>query len=124
MAIGANRISSPHRFGSRLATETITTGLSYTDNLNSFTPLDHVTERKMSGEVNSFNKASVSRATHLPFSLAASGLFPCEIPAPLPSLQVQSLPKISLSLCRATNSREKALSRDSALLPELADISP
>src|SRR5258708_5780951 len=91
--------------------------------LNSWTPFSQTTLRKISGDASCFKTPSVSRATHLPASLAASGLLFCETPDPLPSVQLQSLPKISLLWCRTRKSRVKPVSRESALLPELADIS-
>ena len=53
--------------------------------------------RKMSGEVDRFSRPNVSRATHLPAIRAAAGLLDWLTPPPWPSLQLQSLPKSSLS---------------------------
>lgn len=86
-------------------------------------PFSHVIWRKTSGEVKPFNRPRVSRATHLPANLLASGLLPCDTPPPFPSEQEQSLPKINLLRCRVMKSREKSLSRERALLPEFADMS-
>src|SRR5690606_25545139 len=70
------------------------------------------------------SRVSVSRATHLPRMRGATlGLF-WAAPPPLPSVQLQSLPNISLSWWRWRKSRVKAAARDRALLPELADRSP
>src|SRR5436190_2896844 len=80
--------------------------------------------RKMSGGAAFFNTVSVSRATHLPASRAAAGLFAWLVPAPWPSLQLQSLPISSLSWWRFRKSGVNDGSRDSALLPELAEQSP
>src|SRR4051794_27641117 len=91
--------------------------------LNILTPFSQVTCRKISGDVSFFKRPRVSRATHLPASLLASGLLPCEMPAPFPSAQAQSLPKINLLRWRTMKSREKSISRESALFPEFADIS-
>ena len=44
-----------------------------------------------------FSRPSVSRATHFPAIRAAAGLLFWLTPPPWPSLQPQSLPKISLS---------------------------
>ena len=48
----------------------------------------------MTVEVDRFSTLNVSRATHLPAIRGAAGLL---YPAPWPSLQLQSLPKRSLS---------------------------
>src|SRR5580658_2183560 len=74
--------------------------------------------------------ASVSRARHLPVSRAATPLGVSRAgsvaegwPFPLPSRQLQSLPKISLSCWRARNSAVNSGLRESALLPEFAERS-
>src|SRR5258708_1562192 len=69
-------------------------------NLYTRCPFSQTRVRKSFGVVFAFNTVSVSRATHLPASLAAPGLPPCEMPAPWPSLQEQSLPKNNLSWWR------------------------
>ena len=91
--------------------------------LKSLFAFSHVTCRKISGVVSSFSNPRVARATHFPFKRAASGLLPCEMPAPLPSVQLQSLPKSNLLRWRTRKSREKSALRESALLPEFSDIS-
>src|SRR5579883_2555031 len=78
----------------------------------------------MAGVVERVSRESVSRATHLPASREAAGLLACEVPPPLPSRQLQSLPNMSLSWWRTRNALVNSGLRDSALLPELADRSP
>jgi hypothetical protein len=63
-------------------------------------PLVHIAPgdlAKTSGEADRFSTPSVSRATHFPASRMAAGLLAWLTPAPWPSLQLQSLPKSSLS---------------------------
>src|SRR5918993_1082894 len=84
-------------------------------------PLSQAILRNIAGVAVRFSSVSVSRATHLPARRAAAGLLPWLTPPPWPSLQPQSLPKTSLSWCRARKSAVKAWSRESALLPELAE---
>jgi hypothetical protein len=52
---------------------------------------------KTSAAVVRFKRLSVSRATHLPAIRAAAGLLDWLTPLPWPSVQLQSLPKRSLS---------------------------
>src|SRR5947209_15164077 len=97
--------------------------MCYDERLNSRFPFSQVILRNTSGDVSCLESSRVARATHWPANLLASGLLPCETPAPFPSIQLQSLPKINLSWWRTTKPLEKSRSRDRALLPEFADMS-
>src|SRR3954469_5199672 len=79
--------------------------------------------RKTAGVVAPASNVRVSRATHLPRMRGATRSEFCAAPPPLPSSQLQSLPKCSLSWWRLRKSLVKAGSRDSALLAELAEVS-
>lgn len=73
---------------------------SYVGILKSLTPLSNVIPRKISGDASHLRRPRVSRATRLLARRLASGLLFCEMPAPWPSAQLQSLPK-SICFCGA-----------------------
>src|SRR5258706_11710333 len=90
---------------------------------NSQWALSHTSFLNTGFEVEAASTFSVSRATHLPRMCGATRSEFCAAPPPLPSSQLQSLPKCSLSWCRLRKSLVNSGSRDSALLAELADVS-